>query len=626
MKARVVIIGAGASGLQCANKLVQQNIGLSAEDIIILEARDRVGGRIETITETSKTIQGELVPLTVDLGAAWVHGIGVDWGVPLDKYNQLARPFPNPMMELLLQEAALRSIDDDTKTLPTTTSTKSANIYTKYLKNHGLSGNPWICPGSVLHTKTDPNVAIFVDGMPIDENSPIIQSALKLHDKIIRKVSQLGKQQLIDEKLNQRVDHTSLQDMISLATSYDRSCNHDHNAKNIVERDDDNDNCKQCKDVLATNGSYDDESMVESIRQFYQHLFECWFGSPASDLQSNAIYQEDGGFDGPHCTLQMGMECVLQPLLRDGIAERIILNQEVTKIRLLSKEYATEQQQRNPISITTSTGLEISAECCVMTIPAGCLQANIDTLFDPLALSADKITAIRHLRMGSYKKVFLTFDRIFWPVQPAFIGLIRRTSFLPVTSPDFSKTIRDKCSDNENNLGNILLLDNLWARDGIPCMEAILFGKSGDWATGKKTQEIQNDVLQFIFDSMGIAEDDEIRQQSCTGCHVTRWEEDPYSFGAFSAMSVEATSEHISELNRPEWDGRLIFSGEAAISDTYEGCVHSALMSGKNAAEKVQQLLKQSVFEKYYESYPSTCLSNVDWLTKVGAKNYLGWG
>jgi monoamine oxidase len=43
----VVIVGAGAAGLQAANVLLESDAFLGGRlDVIILEARDRVGGRI----------------------------------------------------------------------------------------------------------------------------------------------------------------------------------------------------------------------------------------------------------------------------------------------------------------------------------------------------------------------------------------------------------------------------------------------------------------------------------------------------------------------------------------------------------------------------------------------------
>src|SRR5438876_7845288 len=58
----VAIIGAGAAGLQAAQRLRRANLRIA-----ILEARDRVGGRIDTRWEPDW-------PVAIDLGAEFVHG------------------------------------------------------------------------------------------------------------------------------------------------------------------------------------------------------------------------------------------------------------------------------------------------------------------------------------------------------------------------------------------------------------------------------------------------------------------------------------------------------------------------------------------------------------------------
>lgn len=59
---RVVVIGAGMAGLACARKLAAAGV-----ETVVLEARDRVGGRIVT----DRRWPG----MAVDLGAAWIHGV-----------------------------------------------------------------------------------------------------------------------------------------------------------------------------------------------------------------------------------------------------------------------------------------------------------------------------------------------------------------------------------------------------------------------------------------------------------------------------------------------------------------------------------------------------------------------
>ncbi|KXZ47550.1 hypothetical protein GPECTOR_34g709 [Gonium pectorale] len=66
--ADVLVIGAGISGLSCA--AVLRDAGLR---VTVLESRRRIGGRLHTVTLSDGTPQPGWA---VDLGGAWVHGIG----------------------------------------------------------------------------------------------------------------------------------------------------------------------------------------------------------------------------------------------------------------------------------------------------------------------------------------------------------------------------------------------------------------------------------------------------------------------------------------------------------------------------------------------------------------------
>lgn len=59
-KYEVIVIGAGISGLTAA-----RDLGIDGYDVLVLEARDRIGGRIWTSRELG---------LPIDLGASWIHG------------------------------------------------------------------------------------------------------------------------------------------------------------------------------------------------------------------------------------------------------------------------------------------------------------------------------------------------------------------------------------------------------------------------------------------------------------------------------------------------------------------------------------------------------------------------
>jgi phytoene dehydrogenase-like protein len=58
----VVVVGAGAAGLAAADALRRAGLG-----VVVLEARDRIGGRIFTHRDAR-------VPVPIELGAEFVHG------------------------------------------------------------------------------------------------------------------------------------------------------------------------------------------------------------------------------------------------------------------------------------------------------------------------------------------------------------------------------------------------------------------------------------------------------------------------------------------------------------------------------------------------------------------------
>ena len=59
---QVIVIGAGAAGLATASRLVDAGVSVT-----VLEARDRVGGRILTVRDAA-------IPVPIELGAEFVHG------------------------------------------------------------------------------------------------------------------------------------------------------------------------------------------------------------------------------------------------------------------------------------------------------------------------------------------------------------------------------------------------------------------------------------------------------------------------------------------------------------------------------------------------------------------------
>lgn len=83
---RVVVIGAGVSGLYAATRLEREGA-----QVVVLEGRDRIGGRMNTHTLSGVLAGGDAVASTVDLGASFICGTD-------------PRPPVNPIFSLIKEE------------------------------------------------------------------------------------------------------------------------------------------------------------------------------------------------------------------------------------------------------------------------------------------------------------------------------------------------------------------------------------------------------------------------------------------------------------------------------------------------------------------------------------------
>lgn len=76
----VVVIGAGMAGLAAA-----RDLGRAGMDVVVLEARDRVGGRIHTLHEPS--------PHGLEVGAQMIHGSRAATWELIREFGIQTRPF-----------------------------------------------------------------------------------------------------------------------------------------------------------------------------------------------------------------------------------------------------------------------------------------------------------------------------------------------------------------------------------------------------------------------------------------------------------------------------------------------------------------------------------------------------
>jgi monoamine oxidase len=93
---------------------------------------------------------------------------------------------------------------------------------------------------------------------------------------------------------------------------------------------------------------------------------------------------------------------------------------------MLFSHTMTAANPQSPILVRLNSGETIEADHVILTVSAGVLKADMDTLlYPPLSPISRKRQAIQTIGFGSVDKVFFTFDRKFW----------KRESYIHLSAP-----------------------------------------------------------------------------------------------------------------------------------------------------------------------------------------------
>lgn len=204
------------------------------------------------------------------------------------------------------------------------------------------------------------------------------------------------------------------------------------------------------------------------------------------------------------------------------------------------------------IAVTLADGSVLTADHAVVTVPLGVLKAGGIAFGAPLA--PERNAAIADLGMGLLNKCWLRFDRVAWPADVDWIEWI---------GPQ----------------------DGVWSQwvslaqaTGAPVLLAFHAGDQARAMEALSDAEMvasAHTALKAMFGPDFPAPVD---------AQITRWSQDPYAYGSYSFNAVGCTPDTRRALAGADWDGRLVFAGEAAEPD-YWGTAHGAVLSGRAAAK-----------------------------------------
>lgn len=277
---------------------------------------------------------------------------------------------------------------------------------------------------------------------------------------------------------------------------------------------------------------------------FLSAYLEFDFGSDISQM-SAWYYNEDKEFAGEDIILTNGYSTLTNYLSR-GLDIR--LNNYVKKI-----EYGSDG-----VAVTTNKGI-YEAYAAVVTVPLGVLKKQ-QIKFDP-PLPKKKRKAIRKLGMGNVNKVFLIFDKPFWPVKTQYFGYMANTK------------------------GKYNYFVNCRTFSKVNALVTFAFGAFADKIEKQSNAQIQADVMTNLRAMFGSKAKDPKK------IIVTRWRKDRFAHGAYSYNAVGAKRKDFTQIGKPVGKA-LYFAGEHTSAD-YAGSVHGAYMSGIRAAKEALRAHKE---------------------------------
>lgn len=205
-----------------------------------------------------------------------------------------------------------------------------------------------------------------------------------------------------------------------------------------------------------------------------------------------------------------------------------------------------------PVTLHTSRGI-FTASTVIVTVPLGVLKRGSIAFTPPLP--GPKRAAIQHLHMGTLEKVFVQFPRMFWDAKIHRIGRI---------------TERHGQFSEIYNLAPVL---------GQPVLMALHAGSVAQQFETVATPARCDQLTAHLRTLYGPT------VPNPTSCATTRWNDDSYAAGAYSALGLGATPADYDALAAPVGTA-LHFAGEATHRE-YPSTAHGAYLSGIRAAKEV---------------------------------------
>ncbi|XP_052863342.1 spermine oxidase [Anopheles cruzii] len=522
-KHKVIIVGAGMAGLSSANHLTKNG----CSDFLILEGRNRVGGRIVSI---------DMGMQKIELGANWIHGV-----------------LGNPMFELAMQHGLVSIINipkphkvvaatEDGKQVPFQVLQEIYEAYVCFLRR---CEEYFLCqylPPPDIHSVGEHiklEVDLYLNGIECQKEKRLRQLIFECLLK--RETCITGCHNMDEIDLLELGSYTELQGgNIVLPSGY----------SSILK--------PLCENLPAENFQ-----LSCPVRRIYWKRKAARRAGPLSATDTILEEDEDGdeSDDSDRTVTEVPVE--------GGSASNPGADSLAHKLKTSTANVLVECED----------GTVYEADHVVCTLPLGVLKEHSESLFVP-ALPQYKLESIDSLLFGTVDKIFLEYDR------PFLNATITEIMFLWDQEPSDAKT--EPSSDDDpaqrlkeqwykkiysfSKVSDTLLLG--W----ISGQEAEYMETLSHETVAERCTEI---LRQFLKDPF---------VPKPKRCVCTSWKQQPYSRGSYSAIAVGASQDDIDNIAQPLYSSphqskpSVLFAGEHTHSNFYS-TVHGAYLSGRTAAQ-----------------------------------------
>ncbi|XP_066992661.2 spermine oxidase [Anabrus simplex] len=564
-RCKVVIIGAGMAGLSAANHLVKNGM----TDFMILEARNRIGGRI---------VSTKMGHNKVELGANWIHGV-----------------LGNPMYELAMANGLIDIVQvpkphkvvaatEDGKQIPFQLLQEIYEAYVCFLRR---CEEYFLChylPPSGIHSVGEHialEIALYLDRTATCEDRHLRQL---IFDCLLKRETCITGCHSMDEiDLLELGSYSELQGgNIVLPSGYSSILEPVSRAippGNLLRR---------CP-VTCVRWHYGNEVQPSNIT------------SPGGDSGIDLLPNGDPGnesddsdktvtgdlpWKGPSSSRGSSRE---KECLEVTVGEKEDSTQAtkqsdveggepvITESGESSGQGISEPLDPNSIGpppnveVVCEDGSRFYADHVICTVPLGVLKEKAASIFSP-PLPSYKMQSIDKLLFGTVDKILLEYDR-------------------PFLNPDISEVMLLWETD-ENNSTDTDDLSKSWFRkiySFSKVSETLLLG----WISGQEAEYMETLPHELVAEKCTeilrkFLNDPFVPKPSL--CICTSWRKQPYTKGSYTAMAVGASQVDIEHLAQPLYSHPqqkkpvVLFAGEHTHSSFYS-TVHGAYLTGRTAAQ-----------------------------------------